>query len=170
MSPHLSAVYFSRWFLMPHLDAGVTVTTCMEHFVTNGDYTESEVWDAIHSLVNDGHIFETSQKHTFQHSGSTDLREKVLHFIKEQGTGLHCVHLFVMSVSTFYHKSNLLQTTRMKNKGIPVEDCLGLFATIDDDMYTDIWTAVHWLQYHGYIFEMFDVGHYKPIGHPWRWH
>jgi len=116
MSPHLPAVYFSRWFLMPHLDAGVTATTCMEQFVTNGDYTESEVWDAIHSLVNDGHIFETSQKHTFQHSGSTDLRKKVLHFIKERGTGLHCVHLSVMSVSTFYHKSNLPQTTRMKIK------------------------------------------------------
>jgi hypothetical protein len=96
---------------MPHLDAGVTATTCMEQFVTNGDYTESEVWDAINSLVNDGHIFETSQKHTFQHSGLTDLREKVLHFIKEQGTGLHCVHLYVMSISPDYNPNSIFLTT-----------------------------------------------------------
>ena len=121
MSSHLPEVYFSRWFLMPHLDTGVTATTCMRQFVTNGDYTESEVWDAIHSLVNDGHIFETSQKHTFRHSGSSDLRELVLHFIKERGTSLHCVCLCVMSVSTFYHKSSLPQTTKMKMKESPLK-------------------------------------------------
>lgn len=74
----------------------------MQQFVTKGDYTESEVWSAIRSLANNGHIFETSKKNTFRHSGSTDLRQEVLHFMQERGAALQCVVLFVISAFASY--------------------------------------------------------------------
>ena len=35
--------------------------------------------------------------------------------------GLHCVRLSVMCISTFYHKSDMLQTTRMKIEESPLK-------------------------------------------------